>query len=64
MSDKPIVTYLNDHLAGATAAIQLLEYLEAAHSGTPGDETGRLRTANPARRGATPPDGEGALGNR
>jgi hypothetical protein len=35
MSDKPISTYLNDHLAGATAALQLLEYLEAAHDGTP-----------------------------
>jgi hypothetical protein len=37
MSNKAIATYLNDHLAGATAAIQLLEYLEAAHAGTPGE---------------------------
>lgn len=32
MSDEHIATYLNDHLAGATAAVELLEHLKAAHS--------------------------------
>ena len=30
-----LATYLNDHLAGATAALELLEHLESAHAGTP-----------------------------
>jgi hypothetical protein len=30
-----LATYLNDHLAGAVAALELLEHLEMAHSGTP-----------------------------
>jgi hypothetical protein len=34
MADKDIATYLNDHLAGATVALELLEHLEAAHAGT------------------------------
>lgn len=34
MADKHLATYLNDHLAGAAAAIELLEHLEAAHAGT------------------------------
>lgn len=29
-----VATYLNDHLAGSTAALDLLEHLEAAHPGT------------------------------
>lgn len=33
MSDH-LATYLNDHLAGSTAALDLLEHLEAAHPGT------------------------------
>ena len=32
MSDEHIATYLNDHLAGATAAVELLEHLKAAHA--------------------------------
>lgn len=30
-----LATYLNDHLAGAVAAIELLQHLETAHAGTP-----------------------------
>jgi len=30
-----LATYLNDHLAGAAAAIELLQHLETAHAGTP-----------------------------
>jgi hypothetical protein len=30
-----LATYLNDHLAGAVAAIELIEQLERAHAGTP-----------------------------
>jgi hypothetical protein len=32
MAKEHIVTYLNDHLAGATAAVELLEHLETAHA--------------------------------
>lgn len=32
MADEHIATYLNDHLAGATAAVELLEHLETAHA--------------------------------
>ena len=35
MADEHIATYLNDHLAGSVAALELLEHLEAAHAGTP-----------------------------
>ena len=35
MADKNMATYLNDHLAGSVAALELLEHLEAAHAGTP-----------------------------
>lgn len=34
MADEHIATYLNDHLAGSTAAVELLEHLEAAHAET------------------------------
>lgn len=34
MAHDHLATYLNDHLAGAVAALQLLEHLERAHSGT------------------------------
>jgi hypothetical protein len=34
MAEEHIATYLNDHLAGAIAAIELLEHLEAAHAST------------------------------
>ena len=34
MADKDIATYLNDHLAGSIAALELLEHLEAAHAGS------------------------------
>ena len=39
MAREHIATYLNDHLAGATAALELLEHLEKEHAGT---EVGRL----------------------
>ena len=35
MADEHLATYLNDHLAGAVAALELLEQLEAAQEGTP-----------------------------
>jgi hypothetical protein len=34
MANEYLATYLNDHLAGAVAAIELLEHLEAAQAGT------------------------------
>jgi hypothetical protein len=34
MVDGHLATYLNDHLAGAVAAIELLTHIEAAHAGT------------------------------
>lgn len=33
--DKPLTTYLHDHLAGATLAIDLLEDMRDAHTGEP-----------------------------
>jgi hypothetical protein len=39
MAGEHIVTYLNDHLAGATGAVELLEHLEKEHADT---EVGRL----------------------
>ncbi len=35
MANEHIATYLNDHLAGSVAALELLAHLEAAHEGTP-----------------------------
>lgn len=35
MSDDPLVTYLRDHLAGAAAAVELLEALRDQHTGEP-----------------------------
>src|SRR3954454_13372004 len=35
MSDKHLTVYLNDHLAGAVTAIELLQSIEKAHGGTP-----------------------------
>lgn len=34
MAKKHVETYLNDHLSGAVAAIELLDHLEAAHKGS------------------------------
>ncbi|HEY2067063.1 MAG TPA: hypothetical protein VGG84_13995 [Gemmatimonadaceae bacterium] len=34
MTNDHLGTYLNDHLAGAVAAVELLEHLEKAHAGT------------------------------
>src|SRR6059058_4019514 len=34
MSDQHVATYLNDHLAGAVVALELLDHLEKAHTGT------------------------------
>ncbi len=39
MARDHIATYLNDHLAGATGAVELLEHLEKERAGT---EVGRL----------------------
>ena len=39
MTREHIATYLNDHLAGATGAVELLEHLEKERAGT---EVGRL----------------------
>jgi hypothetical protein len=35
MAHDHLATYLNDHLAGAVAAVELLEHLERARAGTP-----------------------------
>jgi hypothetical protein len=35
MAHDHLASYLNDHLAGAVAAIELLGHLERAHTGTP-----------------------------
>jgi hypothetical protein len=35
MAGQHAATYLNDHLAGSVAALELLEHLERAHAGTP-----------------------------
>jgi hypothetical protein len=35
MSDQRLATYLNDHLAGAVAALELMEHVERAYAGTP-----------------------------
>jgi hypothetical protein len=35
MTDPDLATYLNDHLGGAVAALELLQQLEKAHAGAP-----------------------------
>ena len=35
MNSKPLLTYLKDHLAGATGGLEVLEHLIATHVGTP-----------------------------
>ena len=35
MSAEALVTYLNDHLAGSVAAVELVEWASRAHEGTP-----------------------------
>jgi hypothetical protein len=35
MAHDHLATYLNDHLAGAIGALELLEHMERAHAGTP-----------------------------
>lgn len=43
MANKHLTIYLNDHLAGATGALDLLAHLEEAHAGTPvGDSLAQL----------------------
>jgi len=37
MSDQHLAIYLNDHLAGSVAALELLTHLEKANAGTPGE---------------------------
>ncbi len=39
MASEHIATYLNDHLAGSVAAVELLQHLEETHAGT---EVGRF----------------------
>ncbi len=34
MSESQIATYLNDHLAGSVAALEILQYLQEMHAGT------------------------------
>lgn len=34
MAREQVATYLNDHLAGSSAGLELLEHLESAHAGT------------------------------
>ena len=42
MADEHLATYLNDHLAGSVAAVELLEHVERAQAGT---EVGRFAAA-------------------
>src|SRR5436853_3618361 len=35
VSQHYLATYLNNHVAGAVAALELLDHLERAHAGTP-----------------------------
>jgi hypothetical protein len=39
MANSNLAIYLNDHLAGATGALELLAHLEEAHAGTPVGDT-------------------------
>lgn len=51
MAGEHIATYLNDHLAASTAAIDLLEHLEKVHAGSGvGQEVARLRAEIEADR--------------
>lgn len=52
MADEHLATYLNDHLAGAVAALELLEHLQAAQAGTPAERAiAELRADVEADRG-------------
>jgi hypothetical protein len=52
MANDNLETYLNDHLAGSVAAIELLSYLEEEHAGTPiGRFAAELRAEVAADRG-------------
>lgn len=52
MIHEHLAAYLNDHLAGAVAALELLEHLEKAHAGTPLARTlAELRAEIAADRG-------------
>src|SRR5687767_14945113 len=45
MANEHLVIYLNDHLAGATGALELLTHLEEVHAGTSvGDFLTQLHT--------------------
>jgi len=45
MANEHLAIYLNDHLAGATGALELLTHLEEAHAGTPvGDFLTQIHT--------------------
>ena len=51
MVNKHLAIYLNDHLAGATGALDLLSHLQAAHAGTGvGDALSQLHTEIEAER--------------
>ena len=51
MAHDNLATYLNDHLAGADAALELLEHLERTHAGTAvGRMISELRTEITADR--------------
>lgn len=52
MGNEHLSTYLNDHLAGSTSAVELLEHLESAHAKTPlGLFAAELRVEVEADRG-------------
>jgi hypothetical protein len=44
MSSNPLITYLNDHLAGSVAALQLLEHLLALPPGAAHEQLRVIRT--------------------
>jgi hypothetical protein len=43
MAGSPLTTYLNDHLAGAVAALELLDHLLEQHPGSGRDELTEIR---------------------
>jgi len=51
MANNHLAIYLNDHLAGATGALELLAHLQEAHADTPlGDALTQLHTEIEAER--------------
>ena len=54
MADKHIAIYLNDHVEGSVAALEILEQLETEHTGTPLHIGEPITTLRQTARKATP----------